>query len=311
MTEYMTTKELAEFLRIKQRKVYALAASGRVPCSRAMGKLLFPRAEVEAWVAAGGVGFAAPGAPASTAPAPAPTAAKDRPQVFLGSHDPLLEWALRQSRCGLATYFDGSIDGLDRFAAGEGIATGLHMFDPGGSRDAGDDAAWNIGWVRRRVGAEPCALVEFAWRERGLITRPDQINKIASIADMQGRLIVPRQPEAGSRALLEHLLAEAGLGDMDYVMADPARTETEAAETVASLLGEVAFGLRASARQFHLDFQPILRERFDLLVDRKAWFDPPFQRFLAFCRTEEFRFKAETLTGYDVSGLGTVHFNGS
>ena len=44
MTEYMTTKELADFLRIKQRKVYDLAATGRIPCSRAMGKLLFPRA---------------------------------------------------------------------------------------------------------------------------------------------------------------------------------------------------------------------------------------------------------------------------
>mgnify|MGYP002820403384 CR=1 FL=1 len=48
MTEYMTTKELADFLRIKQRKVYDLAASGNIPCSRAMGKLLFPRAEIEA-----------------------------------------------------------------------------------------------------------------------------------------------------------------------------------------------------------------------------------------------------------------------
>ena len=31
--------------------VYDLAASGQVPCSRAMGKLLFPRREIEAWLA--------------------------------------------------------------------------------------------------------------------------------------------------------------------------------------------------------------------------------------------------------------------
>jgi len=30
-------------LRITERKVYDLAATGKVPCSRAMGKLLFPR----------------------------------------------------------------------------------------------------------------------------------------------------------------------------------------------------------------------------------------------------------------------------
>jgi excisionase family DNA binding protein len=41
MLKYLTTKELAELLRIKERKVYDLAASGAVPCSKAMGKLLF------------------------------------------------------------------------------------------------------------------------------------------------------------------------------------------------------------------------------------------------------------------------------
>jgi excisionase family DNA binding protein len=54
--EYLTTRELADLLRIKERKVYDMAAAGEVPCSRAMGKLLFPRAEVEAWLAASASG---------------------------------------------------------------------------------------------------------------------------------------------------------------------------------------------------------------------------------------------------------------
>ena len=51
---YLTTRELASLLRIKERKVYDLAASGQIPCSRAMGKLLFPRKAIEAWIAGGG-----------------------------------------------------------------------------------------------------------------------------------------------------------------------------------------------------------------------------------------------------------------
>jgi excisionase family DNA binding protein len=86
--EYLTTKELAGLLRIKERKVYDLAASGQVPCSRATGKLLFPRRAVEAWIASKSSG---------------PVVETSRPDVFLGSHDPLLEWSLRESRCGLAT----------------------------------------------------------------------------------------------------------------------------------------------------------------------------------------------------------------
>ena len=48
--EFLTVRELAEVLRIKERKVYDLAASGRVPCSRATGKLLFPAGEIRAWI---------------------------------------------------------------------------------------------------------------------------------------------------------------------------------------------------------------------------------------------------------------------
>jgi molybdate-binding protein len=64
------------------------------------------------------------------------------------------------------------------------------------------------------------------------------------------------------------------------------------------------------AQRLRLGFVPVIRERFDLLVDRAAWFDPPLQRLVGFCRSDAFRNKATELTGYDISGFGTVHFNG-
>jgi excisionase family DNA binding protein len=48
--EYLTVKELADLLRLKERKIYDLASSGAVPCSKATGKLLFPAAEIRAWI---------------------------------------------------------------------------------------------------------------------------------------------------------------------------------------------------------------------------------------------------------------------
>ena len=46
MSDYFTTDELAEFLRVKPRKVYDLVAKEEVPFSRVMGKLLFSK-EIE------------------------------------------------------------------------------------------------------------------------------------------------------------------------------------------------------------------------------------------------------------------------
>lgn len=289
-SEYLTTRELAELLRIKERKVYDLAASGQIPCSRAMGKLLFPRQAVESWLARGSSGM--------------PVNAARRPGVFLGSYEPLLEWALRESGCGLATLLDGSLDGLERFARGEGLAAGLHIHDAA----SGD---WNVAPVAARFGQLPVALVEFAWRERGLVVAPGSEEQFASGLDaIRGRRLAPRQAGAGSQVLLRHLLERAAVADREIAWTDVARTESEAALAVLEGKADAALGLRAMAEQLRLGFVPLLRERYDLLVDRAAWFDEPLQRLTGFCRSAVFRAKAAEFAGYDVSGFGTVHFNG-
>ncbi len=289
MEAYLTTRELAALLRIKERKVYDLAASGGIPCTRALGKLLFPRAAVNAWLADASSGF--------TAPTPA------RPNVFLGSHDPLLDWALRQSRAGIATFFDGSLDGLDRFERAEGAATGLHLHEPA-------DGTWNIATVRDRFAASPVVLIEWTWRMRGLIVAPDATKRLKTIAGLKGKRVVPRQPEAGSQGLLHHLLNQAKLAEGDIAFTEPARTETDAALAVLEGKADAALGLAALAAQYRLGFVPLIRERFDLLIDRRAWFEPPMQVFLEFCRSDNFAKHVAELKGYDTSGLGTVHFNG-
>ena len=289
--EYLTTKEVADLLRIKERKVYELAASGAIPCSRAMGKLLFPRQAVTAWLADRSSGLV-------------PAAQVERPRVFLGSHDPLLEWALRDSQAGLATFFDGSLDGVERFAQREGVGTGLHVFDP-------ETDAWNVPLVEARFAREPVVLIEWAWRDRGLIISPDAEGRINGIADLKGKRVVARQAEAGSQRLLEHLLGQAGLagGAIEFTLIT--RTETDAALAVLEDKADAAFGLLALARQFRLGFVPVVRERFDLLVDRRSWFEEPLQTLMAFCRSPPFSVRARELGGYDISGLGRVRFNGS
>ena len=122
LPEFLTTREVAALLRVRERKVYDLAAAGDIPCRRVTGKLLFPRGEIEAWIAG------EKPVPARSKPTPAPA------DVVAGSHDPLLDWALRESGSGLATFYDGSLDGLERIAAGTAIASGLHVFEPDSRR---------------------------------------------------------------------------------------------------------------------------------------------------------------------------------
>jgi len=68
--------------------------------------------------------------------------------------------------------------------------------------------------------------------------------------------------------------------------------------------------IEAVARQQGLDFVALKWERFDLVVRRVEYFDPPLQRLFAFARTEPFAERAASLGGYNISNAGTVVFNG-
>lgn len=284
--EYMTVHELAELLRVKERKVYDLAASGKVPCSRATGKLLFPEAEIRAWMTNQRTG---------------PLDRTDRPNVVLGSHDPLLEWAVRQSRCGLALLLDGSRDGATRFNAGEGLAAGLHVHDAGTN-------TWNEAFVERECSGQDAVLLSLATRRRGLVTRPEDAGRYNVVSDLAGRKVAARQSESGADILLRHLLAGKGISTDDVQFTDPVRSEQDAVLAVSEGLAEVTFGLESVAKPFGLAFVPLVLERFDILVDRDAYFEEPFQALLAFCRGPAFAERAEALGGYDISGLGEVRW---
>ena len=172
------------------------------------------------------------------------------------------------------------------------------------------DGSWNEHLVQRRFGQDPVVLVELAWRERGLVVASGNEASIRDIASLRGKRVVPRQPEAGSQGLLQFLIEAEGLSPDDLVLTGLARTETDAALAVAEGKADAAFGLLGLAHQFRLGFVPLIRERFDLLVDRRSWFEPPMQRFSEFCRSDSFHQKAQDLRGYDVSGFGRIHFNG-
>lgn len=292
MNSFLTTREVAELLRVRERKVYELVAEQAIPVSRVTGKMLFPRDLVEAWVRRR-VEFAA--GTADLAPPPV---------VFAGSHDPLLDWAIRESGSEIATFFGGSIDGLTRLTNRKALAAGLHVFDP-------ETGEFNLSLVADELAGQPVVMTEWAWRTQGLVVASGNPRGLASAADLAGVRFIPRQPEAGSHLLLRHLLAESGVGPDTVAMLDPpARTEADVALHVLEGRADAGLAVETVARMHRLDFIPLFRERYDLLVWRREYFEPPMQRLLAFCATAAFRRRAAELGGYDLSGLGTVHYNG-
>ncbi len=279
---YLTTREVADMLRVRERKIYDLAAAGEIPHRRITGKLLFPRAELMDWAGLGSEG-----------------ALSERPMVLAGSHDPLLEWAVRESGSGLATILNGSADGLRRFVDREAALAGIHFHERGG---------WNIGTVEdwRLVG---CVLLEWAVRARGLILSPEVHDRVKGVADLKGMRVALRQRGAAAAALWDELLHQAGMTAEAVVpLATPAWTEADAAAAVAAGEADAALGIEAMARQFDLPFRLLVLERFDLVVDRRAYFTGPVRTLLDFAGGGAMKEKAKAMGGYVLSDTGQVRW---
>ncbi|MBX6741463.1 MAG: helix-turn-helix transcriptional regulator [Acetobacteraceae bacterium] len=292
MPDVLTLREAAAFLRLSERSLYELARGRRVPAAQLGGKWLFPRGLLERWLAA-------------QADLPGTGQWVTPPPILAGSHDPLLDWAVRQSGCGLAMRAGGSLDGLEALARGEAMAAATHLLDP----DAG---TFNEGATRETLSGRGVVGITWAWREQGLIVAPGNPHGLSAVTDLArpGLRVAGRQNRAGSHVLLLHLLTEAGQRlDQITFLPQPALAEDEVAAAVAEGRAHAGFGIRAEAAARGLGFVPLLRERFDLVMDRRHYFEPPLQALFAFARTEAFRARAARMGGYDTTATGAVAFN--
>ena len=287
---HLTVAEVAAHLRLGTRTVYDLVARKGLPHRRAGGKLLFDLPAVEAWLAqrAGGA------APSRGLP----------PPLVAGSHDPLLEWAVRESRCGLALLTQGSTDGLERLARGEVSAALAHL-------PSADLAQFNRDEADELLAGKNCALVQWATREQGLLVARGNPKKIRAVADLarRGVTVAARQPGAGSAVLLDRLLAREGIDRRRLRFGPTVMGEGDLAASVKGGEADTGLGARAAAVLLGLDFVPLVVERLDLAVSRAAWFEPPLVSLFAFSRGKRFADKARALGGYDVSGLGGITWN--
>jgi putative molybdopterin biosynthesis protein len=294
MPELLTTEEAASYLRLSERKLYELVANGAVPCSKITGRWLFPKAALDRWVTAGLVTPMALAQPA--------------PPIVGGSHDPLLEWALRESGSGLASLPEGSESGLRRLSRGEVIAAAIHLH-----RIEGDDDGANGDAVAGTPGLHDAVAIAFARREQGVLVAPGNPLRLTDIAGIAGRRarMALRPNGAGAQLLLLALLGRAGIafGALNAVK-PPCPTGPDIAQAVRAERADCGIATRAVALAAGLEFVALTWERFDLVLRQRDYFMPGPQALFNFLRTDAFRARAAELGGYDVAESGRVrHVN--
>ena len=289
MPDLLTTDEAATYLRLSERKLYELVANGAVPAARSPAAGCFPRRRSTAGCRR---------ACLTTAPLAQPA-----PPIVGGSHDPLLEWALRESGSGLATLPEGSEAGLRRLARGEVMAAAIHLH-----RIDGDDDSANAEAVANAPGLHDVVVIAFARREQGLLVAPGnplKLSDIASVAasaraDGAAAATAPARSFCCSRCWR----GPASPSRRSTRSSRPARPAPTSPRRCARERADCGIATRAVALAAGLDFVPLTWERFDLALRQRDYFMPGPQALFDFLRTPAFRERAAELRGYDVAETG-------
>jgi putative molybdopterin biosynthesis protein len=178
---------------------------------------------------------------------------------------------------------------------------GIHLRDP-------RTGEFNDAAARRALAATGGMVVSYAGWEQGFIVRRGNPKKLRSVADLAGPRIrlVNREPGSGSRALLDQLLADAGIeGGSVPGYRHAVGSHMAVARAVADGAADVGIGLRAVARA-ECGFVPLTNARFDLLIPDQHLDHPAIKSLLDVLQSAALRAELAALPGYDVSETGAT-----
>ncbi|MCL2877572.1 MAG: molybdopterin biosynthesis protein [Acidobacteria bacterium] len=245
-----------------------------------------------------------------TAPVELLTSEKDLGNrlLTLGSHDltiDLLASAVKEAsdgRIAVSSSNIGSMGGL--IAVGKGIAhfAGSHLLDT----ETGD---YNRSWLKKYLPGADIALVTLVHRHQGLMTLKGNPKGIQGVGDLirPDVALVNRQAGSGTRILLDYELKKSGIGAASISgYGNEEYTHMSVAMAVTSGRADVGMGILAAARALDLDFIPVARERYDMVIPARLLKDSRIALLLAIIRSDKFREQVLALGGYEVEETGKI-----
>lgn len=228
--------------------------------------------------------------------------------VCIGSHDntlDLLANVLKKDypRFSLSSAHVGSLGGLVALKRGEAHMAGTHLLDE-------ETGQYNVPFIKRILGDARVVLVNLVYRQQGLILPKGNPKGIKDFRDLvrEDVTFINRQGGAGTRLLTDKYLKELGLSSADVRGYDREEyTHMGVASAVLTGIADVGMGILAAARALDLDFVPLAKERYDLVIPADLLDKETVSVLLDIIRgNREFRNSVEMLGGYDTSDMGKV-----
>lgn len=198
-------------------------------------------------------------------------------------------------------HYAGSIDGLTALYRGTANVVTAHLWD-------GDTGEYNVPYVRRLLPGQRAVIINLAYRMSGFYVALGNPHNITTWTDLTkpGIRMVNRERGSGARVLLDEQLRQL---DIDPYCIQGYEHEEMSHLAVASYVArgaaDVGLGVEKAAMQVrNLEFVPLQKERYDLVLLRRDLDKPHFQALLAALSSPAFREEVAGMSGYDISRMG-------
>lgn len=227
--------------------------------------------------------------------------------LVIGSHDMTIDLLADEIRRGggtirISSGNVGSLGGLIALKKKICHLAGSHLLDT-------QTGEYNISYVKRYLKGMNVHIYHLVLRDQGLIVlkgNPKGIGGLEYLAGSDVRF-VNRQAGSGTRVLLDYKLEQLGIDGSSIRGYDHEEfTHMAVAVDVLSGAADCGMGIFAAARALDLDFIPLEREQYDLIVPSEMLDLPGIRKVLESIRTEHFRERVTALGGYDPSASGEL-----
>ena len=197
----------------------------------------------------------------------------------------------------------GSSIALAALKHGEVHVAGIHLAEE-------NSGTWKLPNLRHSLGDMECSVVTFAHWEEGFIVLQGNPKKIRSIADIAKPTvrIINREAGSGARRLLDKQLAATHIKPHRIKgYSNEVSSHLDVASRIRAGLADAGIGVRAAAAICGLEFVPLQRERYDLVIPKTYYATMSGVRVLLdTIVTKRFRDELEALGSYDTRDTGKL-----
>jgi len=298
----MNTKEVAQYLGIHEKQVYALIKGKRIPSTRITGKWVFPKKLIDEWIESN--------ARRGLEKAREKSKRIEGALLACGSNDPILDMLQTYMKKSYPEFYifsanTGSTEGLKAMNKGYTDIAWSHLFDP-------KSGEYNIPFLSTYLSNVKPVVVNLFNRELGFVVSHKNPLNIRGFEDLAQKEVkfINRQKGSGTRVLLDYHLKRLRISPSKIKGYErEVYTHFEVGLSILSKEADVGIATIAVSKLLGLSFIPITCESFDMILEQSTFFEKGVQAFIEILNSKEFRNRVESLGSYDFKNSGKILYS--